>query len=126
MRRIQAKSLAVILILILGFLLSSSVVVYPISRGRSLSSFLVLWMAWTFFPYFILALVYWKKSDFISTLVSGAVMLGFDVYIHWRVFIQPTSSTSTVSLVFSPLWLLLIVFPLSYVICYKLKGQVKS
>jgi|MTBAKMStandDraft_1061839.scaffolds.fasta_scaffold24683_1 hypothetical protein len=122
---IQTKGLAVILILTLGFLLSSSAVVYPIWRGRSLSSFLVLSMAWTFFPYFILALVYWKKSDFISTLVSGTVMLGFDVYIHWRVLIKPTSSTSAVSLVFSPLWLLLIVFPLSYIICYKLRGQVK-
>ena len=49
---IQTKGLAVILILTLGFLLSSSAVVYPIWRGRSLSSFLVLSMAWTFFPYF--------------------------------------------------------------------------
>jgi len=75
------------------------------------TAFSLGWLLWALAPYAVCLVVLFSSSSGIPALCGVLVALGFDLIAHYDVFIHPIGSTAALSLVFVPLWDVLILCP---------------
>lgn len=93
----------------MGMLLHFYIAFFESSDG--VDSFSLKLMVWSWLPYLIcLALLLFKKNP--TIVLGGATpLLVMDSVNYYGVFIHPTSSTASLSLLFIPLWNLVFFMP---------------
>jgi hypothetical protein len=71
---------------------------------------------WSVLPYLVCLIVLIFSANAIPAIAAALLALGIDAFAHHEVFINPTSSTAALALVFAPLWSTIIVVPLTILI----------
>ena len=74
--------------------------------------FLAGLLVWSLVPYLVWASVALIKRHMDPAIGGAAATLGFDLYMHYSVFVSPTGSTAALGLLFAPLWNLLLFGPI--------------
>jgi hypothetical protein len=86
------------------------------SGGKELdfegAAFLGGLLLWSCLPYVIWTSLAVIKEHSAMALGAATGTLGFDLYMHYGVFIAPTSSTAALGLLFAPFWNLVLFGPL--------------
>lgn len=74
-------------------------------------TFSIIFNLWIFLPY---ALFYLFKKNFtknkLSLIISSIFLVGLDIYTHAEVFLWPSSSTSALIFLISPIYLIGFMF----------------
>jgi hypothetical protein len=85
------------------------------SRADSLA---VGWLLWALVPYALALAVSIVPAMRMPAIAGTVVVLLFDLYVHHAVFVNPTSSTAALALVFAPIWNTLVFGPLAMVLAW--------
>ncbi len=72
-------------------------------------------------PYFICTIIVFLKKDDIIVLFGAGFPLVLDLFMHYSVFINPTSSTAALGLLFMPIWNIVVFMPLGFLFGFCLK-----
>lgn len=57
-----------------------------------------------------------KKDPIYGSLCAAVLVFAIDVWMHLEIFVFPSSSTAALGLLFMPLWNLVLVIPVSYLV----------
>ena len=69
-------------------------------------------IVWSWLPYLVCLLLAVGKRNFLIPLCGALLPLCLDLMTYHSVFINPTSSTAPLALLFMPLWNLMLFMPL--------------
>ena len=76
------------------------------------------WFLWALVPY-VLCLAVWARSGTGAPALAGVLLaLALDLYMHYGVFIHPTSSTAALGMIFIPLWSAILVCPVAMLLAW--------
>lgn len=97
-------------IVVLGIALHIYIAVYESAGGfNSFSGGLLVWSSLPYVAAVIVAIA--SKKALVGAVASGLVLL-VDAWTYHSVFIQPSSSTASLALLWMPLWNLILVVPI--------------
>jgi len=85
------------------------------SRADTLA---VGWLLWALVPYALGLAVSRVPALRLPAIAGVAVVLLFDLYVHYAVFVHPTSSTAALALIFAPIWNTLVFGPVAMVLAW--------
>jgi len=80
---------------------------------KSSGAFSLGFFLWSLTPYALCLVVAWFSVSSIPAVAGAVVALLFDLDAHNHVFVNPTSSTAGLALIFVPLWNTLVFAPLA-------------
>jgi len=80
---------------------------------KSSGAFSVGFFLWSLTPYALCLIVAWFSVSSIPAVAGAVIALLFDFDAHNHVFVNPTSSTAGLALLFVPLWNTLVFAPLA-------------
>jgi len=69
-------------------------------------------MLWALVPYALCAVLALFRALRLAAIAGTGATLLFDLWIHYTVFVHPTSSTAALALIFAPLLTSLVIAPL--------------
>ena len=95
-----------------------------IKSSGPVSAFSIGLLIWSLFPYLAISLAY-KKGRY-GALCAAIVVLSFDIEMYMEVFVRPKSSTATLGLLFMPLWNLVIIIPVSFLVGYFIEKGIRK
>jgi hypothetical protein len=96
---------AAVVLLVLGLLLHA----YEQIVGAD--SFAPAWLLWALVPYVLCACLAMFRALRLAAIAGTGATLLFDLWIHYTVFVHPTSSTAALALIFAPLLTSLVIAP---------------
>jgi hypothetical protein len=102
---------AIYLLIFLGTGLHLKAELWGSSDPGSLFSIGVL--VWSLVPYFVIFIL--RKFSY-GSLCAATLVFAFDLWMHLEAFVFPSSSTSALGLLFMPLWNLVLVIPVAYLV----------
>lgn len=76
------------------------------------------WLLWALVPYALGLAVSLVPALRTPAIAGIAVVLLFDLYVHYAVFVNPTSSTAALALVFAPIWNTLVFGPVAMLLAW--------
>jgi hypothetical protein len=76
------------------------------------------WLAWSLFPYVACAAAAAVPACRLPAIAGVVVVLAFDLFIHYSVFVQPRGSTAALAMIFAPLWSTLVFAPLTMLVAW--------
>jgi hypothetical protein len=88
------------------------------------SGFSIGLLIWSLFPY--LAIVIASRKASYGALCAVIVVFLFDLFMHLKVFVWPSSSTASLGLLFMPLWNMVLFIPLSFLAGYFIEKRLKK
>ena len=102
---LSRPSIATLILILLG------VALHTYEQTQSLASFSVGWLLWALVPYFLCLAASVMRITRTASIAGAAVVLLFDIWVHYEVFGSSTSSTAALALIFAPLWSTLVFAP---------------
>jgi hypothetical protein len=69
--------------------------------------------AWSLVPY---SVIFICRKFIYGSLCAAVLVFALDVWMHLEIFIFPSSSTAALGLLFMPLWNLVLVIPVAYLV----------
>ena len=109
--RNRSRIRIIIYILIIAGVVIHSKTAFVESSEVDLTSIYLL--IWSVIPYILIFI--FRKSLY-GSLCAAIIVFIFDLWVHLQVFVFPKSSTAAIDLLIVPLWNLILVIPLSYLI----------
>ena len=109
--RNRSRIRIIIYILIFAGVVIHSKTAFVESSEVDLTSIYLL--IWSVIPYILIFI--FRKSLY-GSLCAAIIVFIFDLWVHLQVFVFPKSSTAAIDLLIVPLWNLILVIPLSYLI----------
>lgn len=91
--------------------LGSTLHVYE--QAQAPDSFSMGWLLWALMPYAVCLAASAVPVTRTPSIVGVTVVLIFDLWIHYSVFISPAGSTAALVLIFAPLWSALVFAPIT-------------
>jgi len=76
------------------------------------------WLLWALVPYALGVAVSAIPALRVPAIAGVAVVLLFDLYVHYAVFVKPTSSTAALALIFAPIWSTLMFGPVAMLLAW--------
>lgn len=70
-------------------------------------------LIWSLVPYFVIFIF---RKFLYGPLCAAVLVFAFDLWMHLEAFVFPSSSTSALGLLFMPLWNLVLVIPVAYLV----------
>ena len=70
-------------------------------------------LLWSLVPYLVIFI--FRKFTY-GSLCAATLVLAFDLWMHLEAFVFPSSSTAALGLLFMPLWNLVIIIPVAYLV----------
>jgi hypothetical protein len=71
------------------------------------------WFAWGMVPYLVCVVASVTPVGTVPASAAAVLVLAWDMFTYYSVFIEPQSSTAALALVFVPLWNGILVAPLA-------------
>jgi hypothetical protein len=114
------------LIYILGFLIHFKAFLSEVLGAKNVDlMFSVTSMLWSLCPYFLLLLLgVFKKNLTIGVMCASVIVVILDFINHLEVYYHPSSSTSSLVLLFMPLWDLILIIPITCFIGYLIQKKI--
>lgn len=80
--------------------------------------------AWSLVPYALCVMAGTVPALRRAAVVAAIVVLAIDAWVHYTVFVAPTSSTAALALLFAPLWSTLVFAPAALLATWALARRV--
>jgi len=100
-------------------LITGAVALHIYEGTSGTEEFPIVFFAWAMGPYALLLAVSSLKPLRTPSIAGAAIALAFDALIHYQVFVQPTSSTAAIALLFAPIWNALVFIPIAVAMAWK-------
>ena len=96
---------------------------FTVATGSGHDSFANWLLAWSSLPFAVaLGLSRTRAGPARAAGYAWASLLG-SLYMHFSVFVQPTASTAALGLLFMPLWNLLLIGPMGFLVVWGLNAS---
>jgi hypothetical protein len=92
-------------------LLVLGVALHAYEQIAGTDSFAPAWLLWALVPYALCAVLALFRALRLAAIAGTGATLLFDLWIHYTVFVHPTSSTAALALIFAPLLTSLVIAP---------------
>lgn len=76
------------------------------------------WLLWALVPYALGLAVSLVPTLRVPAIAGVAVVLLFDLYVHYAVFVNPASSTAALAMIFAPIWSTLVFGPAAMLLAW--------
>jgi hypothetical protein len=87
--------------------------------------FLVGLLVWSLVPYLVWGSVAVVKRQVDPAIGGAFATLGFDLFMHYSVFVSPTGSTAALGLLFAPFWNLILFGPIGAAVSWLLLSMAR-